>query len=162
MPFEREIFSGILCAEVFHFLDHDEVLASIRHLHDLLIPGGKVVLTTVSEDLALLQPVGLKEIRVAQREQDSKCMNALYEYQELFRAARDLEAKEHPAWEMHAAHKNVYQHGYFNFFYPDQLVAAFKRLGFYITLLELGAADHYPIWKHGPQDQVRLVATKLG
>nr|WP_228550659.1 class I SAM-dependent methyltransferase [Endozoicomonas sp. OPT23] len=160
IPFKDETFSGILCAEVFHFLDHEEVLASIQRFYDLLIPGGKVILTTVSEDLSLLQPVGLKQLRVAQRERDGSCMKALREYQDLFCAARNLEPEGHPAWEIYAAHLDAYQPGYFNFFYPEQLATAFKRQGFDIELIELGAANHYPIWKHGPQDQVRLVAGK--
>ena len=54
VPFEDNSFSGILCSEVFHFLDHSEVIASVWELYRLLIPGGRVILTCSSEDVLAL------------------------------------------------------------------------------------------------------------
>ena len=50
VPFEDSGFSGILCSEVFHFLDHSKVIASVWELYYLLTPSGKVVLTCLSDD----------------------------------------------------------------------------------------------------------------
>lgn len=66
VPFEDSSFSGILCSEVFHFLDHSEVIASVWELCRLLVPGGKVILTCVSESILFLQKVGLEEMKVKQ------------------------------------------------------------------------------------------------
>ncbi len=161
VPFKNYSFSGILCSEVFHFLDHDEVLSTIKQLFDLLISGGKALITCASEELALLQPFGLKAHKIQQQENDTNCMKALNNYMDILRAARDMESPDHPAWEIYKANVAAHVFGsYFNFFNPEQLASAFEQQGFIIESITLGAADHYPIWKHGEQDQVRLVARK--
>ena len=59
-------FSGILGSEVFHFLDHSEIFAFVWELYRLLTPGGKVILTCVSEDILFFQKVGLEEMKMKQ------------------------------------------------------------------------------------------------
>ena len=39
----------------FPFLDHSEVMASVWELYHLLIPGGRVVLTCLSDDALAFQ-----------------------------------------------------------------------------------------------------------
>ena len=49
---------------------------------------------------------------------------------------------------------------YFNYFNPDQLAEVFRRFGFEIEVLTTGPAPYYPLWEHGDNDQVRLVAKR--
>ena len=61
VPFEDNSFSGILCSEVFQFLDHSEVTASVWELYCLLVLGGRAILTCVSDDVLAFQKAGLKK-----------------------------------------------------------------------------------------------------
>ena len=49
---------------------------------------------------------------------------------------------------------------YFNFFNPDQLAEVFRRFGFEIEVVATGPAPYYPLWGHGDNDQVRIVAKR--
>ena len=49
--------SGILCAEVIHFLSGKEVEASFRRLHELLMPGGVLCLTCADASALRIQEI---------------------------------------------------------------------------------------------------------
>ena len=49
---------------------------------------------------------------------------------------------------------------HFTLFNLAQLKEALERVGFDVVEASLGRADHYPFWKHGDQDQIRLIARK--
>lgn len=155
VPFEDSSFSGILCSEVFHFLDHSEVIASVWELYRLVIPGGRVVVTCASEEMQALQKIGLKKMKEEQRQKSPLRLNAI---QNFLKKAAELDGSE-SAWEIYEQHK-VTVKSYFNYFNPHQLAEVFKRFGFEIEVITTGPASYYPLWEHGDHDQVRLVARK--
>ena len=158
VPFKDNSFSGILCSEVFHFLDHSEVIASVWELYRLLIPGGRVILTCASEDVLALRKVGLKKIKEEQQKKFPLRLNAIHNFFDLIKKAVELDGSK-LAWEMYEQHK-VTLKSYFNCFNPDQLVTVFKQVGFEIEMITTGPAPYYSLWEHGEHDQVRLVARK--
>ncbi|KEQ16865.1 class I SAM-dependent methyltransferase [Endozoicomonas numazuensis] len=160
IPCKNESISGLLCSEVFHFLDHEEIIASILEFHRVLKVGGKVILTCASEDIAMLSQVGLKQIRRSQREAFPQLLRAYHHHLELLEQACQLKPENHFAWELIQLHQHTYRNNYFNFFHPGQLAEAFRDKGFSITLAETGPAPYYPLWEHGDHDQVRLIAVK--
>lgn len=158
VPFADNSFSGILCSEVFHFLDHSEVIASVWELYRLVIPGGRVVITCASENMEALQKAGLKRMKTEQRQKSPLKLSAVHNFFDFLKKAAKLNGSQ-LAWEIYEQHK-VTVKSYFNYFNPDQLAEVFKRLGFEIELLTTGPAPYYPLWEHGDHDQVRLVARK--
>ena len=158
VPFEDSSFSGILCSEVFHFLNHPEVIASVWELYRLVIPGGRVVITCASEDMLALQKMGLKKMKVEQRQKFPLKLNAVHNFYDFLKKAAELDGSQ-LAWEIYEQHK-VTVKSYFNYFNPDQLSGVFRRLGFEIETMTTGPAPYYPLWEHGDHDQVRLVARK--
>ena len=158
VPFEDSSFSGILCSEVFHFLDHSEVIASVWELYRLLIPGGRVVLTCVSDDTLAFQKAGIKKTKAEQQKKFPLKLDAIHNFYDFLKKAAELDGSQ-LAWEMYEKHK-VTVKPYFNCFDPDQLATVFTRLGFEIEILTKGPAPYYPLWEHGDHDQVRLVARK--
>lgn len=155
--FEDSSFSGILCSEVFHFLDHSEVIASVWELYRLLIPGGKVILTCVSEDIQFLQKLGLKEMKVKQRTRFPLRLDAIPNVFDYIKRAAELDGSQ-SAREIYEKCKVILK-PYCNFFNPDQLAMVFTQLGFEIVLLETGPGPYY-LWERGNHDQIRLVARK--
>ena len=158
VPFEDSSFSGILCSEVIHFLDHAEVIASVWELYRLLIPGGRVVVTCLSEDIKAYQNMGLKQIKIEQRQKFPLRLDAIHNFLDFVKKSVELDGSE-LAWEIYEQHK-VTLKSYSNFFNPDQLAEVFKRFGFEIEVLTTGPAPHYVSWVHGDHDQLRLVARK--
>ena len=158
VPFEDGSFSGILCSEVIHFLDHSEVIASVWELYRLLIPGGRVVVTCASEDVQALQNIGLKQIKTKQRQKSPLRLDAIHNFLDFLKTAVELDGSK-LAWEIYESLK-VTMKSYFNYFNPDQLAEVFRRLGFEIEILTTGPAPYYPYWVHGDHDQIRLVARK--
>ena len=158
VPFEDNSFSGILCSEVFHFLDHSEVVASVWELYRLLIPGGRVILTCSSEDVLALQKVGLKKMKEVQRNKFPLRLDAIHNFYDFLKKAVELDGSK-LAWEVYEQHK-VTLKSYFNCFNPDQLATVFKQVGFEIEMITTGPAPYYLLWEHGDHDQVRLVARK--
>ncbi|KAK3087122.1 hypothetical protein FSP39_002016 [Pinctada imbricata] len=51
IPFSDNYFSGILCAEVIHFLDGKSIETSIDLIYRKLVPNGKFVMTMASDKL---------------------------------------------------------------------------------------------------------------
>ena len=158
VPFEDSSFSGILCSEVLHFLDHAEVIASVWELYRLVIPGGRVVVTCGSEYMQAFQNIGLKQIKTEQRQKSPLRLNAIHNFFDFLKKAVELDGSE-LAWEIYENQK-VTMKSYFNYFNPDQLAEVFRRFGFEIEVLTTGPAPYYPLWVHGDHDQVRLVARK--
>ncbi|MGI9274364.1 MAG: class I SAM-dependent methyltransferase [Endozoicomonas sp.] len=161
VSFPDNHFSGILCSEVFHFLDHDEVLESIRQFHRLLTPGGRVILTCASEELEQMKPLDMKAIREAQRQAAPDRMDALQNAITYFEQLARMHEPDPKAWEYIELYKAVFPVTYFNVFNPDQLARAFIDADFNIELISTGPAPYYALWEHGDQDQIRLVARKI-
>jgi len=158
VPFDDNSFSGILCSEVLHFLDHSEVIASVWELYRLLVPGGRVVVTCASEDVQALQKIGLKRMKTEQRQQSPLKLNAIHNYFDFLKKAVELDGSQ-LAKEIYKSLK-VTMRSYFNYFNPGQLAHVFKQFGFEVELLTTGPAPYYPYWEHGDHDQVRLVARR--
>ena len=158
VPFEDNSFSGILCSEVFHFLDHSEVIASVWELYRLLVPGGRAILTCVSDDALAFQKAGMKKTKAEQQKRSPLKLDAIHNFYDFLKENAELDGSQ-LALELYEKHK-VTVKPYFNCFDPDQLAMVFTRLGFEIEILEKGPAPHYPLWQHGDHDQVRLVARK--
>ena len=156
--FQDSSFSGILVSEVFHFLRHAEVISSVWELYRLLTPGGKVVLTCCGEDTLAFKKLGLKKIKLEERQKTPSCLKAVDNYFDFLEKAVKLEDSD-IAWKIYEQHKATTK-TYFNFLNPDQLAMVFTRLGFEIEALETGPAPQYPLWTHGDHDQIRLVAKK--
>ena len=161
IPFDDSSSSAVLVSEVFHFLDHDEVMASIRELHRVLVPGGVLAITCCCEDVALFQPLGIKALRQQQRDESPERMKAHEGIINLLERALELDPENERARELMAAHRNIQPKTYFNFFNLEQLADALSRSGFEVELAETGPADYYPLWQHGSDDQVRIIARKI-
>ena len=158
VSFDDCSFSGILCSEVLHFLDHSELIASVWELYRLLVPGGKVILTCVSEDMLAYQKAGLKKMKIDQRKKFPLKLDAIHNFHDFIKKAVELDGSQ-LAWELYEKHK-VTLKPYFNFFNPDQLAMVFTQLGFKIEILTSSPAPYYAVWEHGDHDQIRLVARK--
>ena len=158
VPFEDGSFSGILCSEVFHFLDHSEVIASVWELYRLVIPGGKVVVTCGSEDMEVFQRIGLTKMKTERRQKCPLRLDAVHNYFDFLKKAVDSDGSQ-LAQEIFEDQK-VTVKTYFNFFNPDQLAEVFRRFGFEIEVVATGPAPYYPLWEHGDNDQVRIVAKR--
>ena len=156
--FEDNSFSGILCSEVFHFLDHSEVIASVWELYRLLIPGGRVVVTCASENMQAFQKIGLKKMKTEERRKSPLKLSAVHNFFNFIKKAAELDGSQ-LALELYEHHK-IATKSYFNYFNPDQLAAVFSQLGFEIEMVTTGPAPFYPLWEHGDHDQVRIVARK--
>lgn len=154
-------FSGILCSEVFHFLNHEEILASIAQLYRLLIPGGKVVLTCACEEIKAFKPVDLKKIKETHRQATPERLDPIFDYLDFLDQAVNLHAPDHPAWKIRELHREIQPRTFFNFINHEQLANAFINAGFEIEQITTGPAPYYPLWEHGDNDQVRLIAVKL-
>ena len=48
LPFENHFFQTVICARVFHFLDHQEKQLAWEAIHDVLLPNGLLYLSTNS------------------------------------------------------------------------------------------------------------------
>ncbi|MTI13423.1 class I SAM-dependent methyltransferase [Sansalvadorimonas verongulae] len=160
VPFDDSTFSGILCSEVFHFLNHAEVVATVWELHRLLISGGKAAITCSCEDLKIFQNTGLKELRAQQRIQRPDYLTPIDDMLGFERKLMEMEPPTQDMLDMYELHKKTMPKPYFNAYNPEQLGMLFERMGFEIELLTTGPAPHYPIWEHGEDDQVRLIARK--
>ena len=158
VPFEDGSFSGILCSEVFHFLNHWEVIATVWEFYRLLIPGGRVVVTCASEDTQALQNIGLKQMKIEQRKNFPLKLDAIHNYFDLLKKSVEFDGSK-SAWECYESVKVTIK-SHFNYFNPDQLMGVFRRVGFEIEVITTGPAPYYPLWVHGNHDQVRLVAMK--
>lgn len=160
IPFEDNSFCGILCAEVFHFLANEEVIPSINELYRILEPGGTLLLTCCSCDVDVLQTTGLsKEIRedIKRSPLQVTCQRDYLSL--LAQAAKDFNCPEITAPVL-AAHEINIPGRDFCFFTSEQLEVLMKKAGFIIEVCEQGEASHYPVWSHGNQDQVRIIARK--
>ena len=91
MPFEDSSFSGILCSEIFHFLDHLEVIASVWELYRLLKPGGRVVLTCVSDETLAFQKAGLKKTKAEQQKKFPLKLDAIHNFYDFVKRAAELD-----------------------------------------------------------------------
>ena len=161
VPFEEQSFSGILCSEVFHFLDHAEVIATVWDLHRLLVKGGKAIITCACEDVPILQSMKVKEENTHRRTHSPHKIQPLYNIIERMEVAlKSYGASGDELKEAIQFYRDILPKSYFNYFNPDQLAMVFERTGFEIESIATGPAPQYPIWDHSERDQVRLVAKK--
>ena len=94
VPFEDGSFSGILCSEVLHFLDHSEVIASVWELYRLVILGGKVVVTCGSEDMQVFQKIGLKKMKTEQRKKCPLKLDDVHNFFDFLKKAVDADGSQ--------------------------------------------------------------------
>ena len=160
VPFHDCSFSGILCSEVFHFLTHADVIATVWELHRILKPGGKAVITCACEDTLALQPGGIKEHQKQLRAHSPLKLGLIPDYLDYIRRIMEANPDNKLIADIYIQKQHALPTPYFNCYNPEQLAMVFTRLGFDIELLETGPADHYPLWEHGENDQIRLIAVK--
>ncbi|KEQ16864.1 class I SAM-dependent methyltransferase [Endozoicomonas numazuensis] len=158
LPFPKQSLSGILCSEILHFLDHDELVQSVKSLYQALVTEGKIAVTAVCEDFAPFQALGFKDLKIKQRQESPDRLIALQQPLDWFEksAARFSDPNTQHLIELHRVHvpANI------NFFNPEQLAGLFEKAGFIIEKADSGPAPYYPVWEHGAHDQVRLLARK--
>ncbi|USE37233.1 class I SAM-dependent methyltransferase [Endozoicomonas sp. SCSIO W0465] len=160
IPFEDSAFCGILCAEVFHFLANEDVIPSIRELYRILEPGGTLLLTCCSCDVAVLQTTGLsKEVRESLRKSPLTVTCQRDFLSLLAQAAKTFNCPEKTDPVL-AAHELNIPGRDFCFFSSEQLGLLIENAGFIIEVCEQGEAPHYPVWSHGDQDQIRIIGKK--
>ncbi|MFK0571874.1 class I SAM-dependent methyltransferase [Endozoicomonas sp.] len=160
IPFEDNAFCGILCSEVFHFLANEAVVPSIAELYRILEPGGTLLLTCCSCDVEVLKSTGFSEqIREDFRKSPFKVACQRDFLSLLAQAAKDANCPE-VTDPVLAANRISIPGRDFCFFISEQLGELMKKAGFAIEICEQGKAPHYPVWRHGDQDQVRIVARK--
>ena len=160
-PFQDNTFSGILCSEVFHFLTHADVIATVWELHRILVSGGRAVVTCASELIKAFLPEGIKGLQKRQRQHSPLKLGLIPDYIQFVQKILDKDPSNQLIQEIYNLVKQkALATTYFNCYNPQQLAMVFTRLGFDIELLETGPADHYPLWEHGNNDQLRLIAVK--
>ncbi|WP_252176347.1 class I SAM-dependent methyltransferase [Endozoicomonas sp. 4G] len=160
MPFEENAFCGILCAEVFHFLTNEDVTPAINELYRILEPGGTLLLTCCSCDVEVLKATDLsREIKEGARKSPLTVTCQRDYISLLTEAAKAFNCPEITDPVL-AAHKINIPGRDFCFFTSEQLKALMESAGFIIEVCEQGEAPHYPVWSHGDQDQVRILAKK--
>ncbi|MCL6270858.1 class I SAM-dependent methyltransferase [Sansalvadorimonas sp. 2012CJ34-2] len=161
VPFQDNSFSGILCSEVFHFLTHADVVATVWEFHRILAPGGKAIVTCASELIKAFQVGGIQEQQEKQRIHSPLKLGLIPDYIRFLRNILEKSSPTQLAQEIYDLMKQkTLPTTYFSCFNPQQLAMVFSRLGFEIEHLDTGPADHYPLWEHGKDDQVRLIAVK--
>ncbi|MBO9480861.1 MULTISPECIES: class I SAM-dependent methyltransferase [Gammaproteobacteria] len=160
IPFADNAFCGILCAEVFHFLANEEVAPSINEIYRILEPGGTLLLTCCSCDVEVLKSTGLsREIRDGVRK-SPLTVSGQRDYLNLLAQAAKVFNCPEITDPVLAAHKINIPGRDFCFFASEQLEVLMKHAGFVIEVCEQGEAPHYPVWSHGNQDQIRIIARK--
>ena len=160
MPFSDHSFSGILCAEVLHFLRNEQVRPTIKKLHRLLQQGGSLLITCISCDIAVLRSTNLsKRIKKALKQNPTQFFGQ-EDYISLLTEAAAYFADPEITRPVIEAHTHNIPDRNFSFFIAEQLADALKEEGFTIKICEQGPAPHYPVWTHGDRDQVRILANK--
>ena len=145
---------------VFHFLANEKVTPSINQLYRILEPGGTLLLTCCSCDVDVLKTTGLsREIREGVRKSPLKVTGQRDYLNLLAQAAKTFNCPEITDPVL-AAHEINIPGRDFCFFTSKQLEVLMENAGFIIEVCEQGEAPHYPVWSHGDQDQIRIIAKK--
>ena len=160
IPFAENSFSGILCAEVFHFLSNEQVQPAIDRLYSLLQPEGYLVVTCASCEVAVLKATGLEHKTKTAWQKHPEHFHGQNDYIDLLEQAASVFNQPDITDSIIESHRQNIPDRFFNFYIPGQLASAFSRTGFRVLISELGPAPHYPVWTHGDRDQVRIVAQK--
>lgn len=160
MPLENNSVSGVLCAEVFHFLKNNEVKPAIKEIHRILQPEGKLVITCASSQLEVLKPTGINEQIIAARNKEPDAFHGYNDYIALLEESAIFFNKPEITNPSLEAHRRNIPDCYLNLFIAEQLSEAFEKAGFRIIQSEYGPAPHYPLWLHGEKDMVKIVASK--
>ena len=161
IPFAENSFAGILCAEVFHFLSNEQVLPAINKLHSLLQPGGHLVITCASCEVAVLKETGIEQKIKKAWQKHPDLFSGQSDYIHLLEQAAVYFNRPDITNSVVESHRQNIPDRFFNFYIPEQLGNAFSQAGFELLVCELGPAPHYPVWLHGDRDQVRIVAHKI-
>ncbi|WP_066013441.1 class I SAM-dependent methyltransferase [Endozoicomonas atrinae] len=163
IPFHDESVAGALCSLVLHFLDHAETIAAIWEVHRILEPGGRFVFTCVSDQMAILDGLGLQQQFEDERKSSPLFLSGMVpDFVELL----EKQYRRCPASQQDEALATLERYRRdklsipLHFFNLNQLIMVLLRLGFSIEYSCMAPADHYPIWKHGPEDEIRIVARK--
>ena len=160
IPFAENSFSGILCAEVFHFLGNEQVLPAINKLYSLLQSGGHLVITCASCEVAVLKETGIEQKIKENWQKKPNHFSSQNDYINLLEQAAHFFNKPDITNSVIESHRQNIPDRFFSFYIPEQLGNAFSQAGFEVLICELGPAPHYPVWLHGDRDQVRIVARK--
>lgn len=163
IPFNDQSVAGVLCSLVLHFLDHAETIAAFWEVHRILEPGGRFVFTCVSDQMAILDGLGLQRQFEGERKSSPLFLSGMVpDFVELLEKLY----RRCPASQQEEAHATLerYRRDYLtlplHLFNLNQLVMVLRRFGFSIEHSCMVPADHYPIWKHGPEDEIWVVARK--
>ena len=160
--FAENSFSGILCAEVFHFLSNEQIQPAIKTLYSLLQDGGYLVITCASCEVAVLKETGLEQKTKSAWQKNPDHFHGQNDYIDLLEQAAHFFNQPEITDSIIESHRQNIPDRFFNFFIHGQLANAFANEGFKILISEMGPAPHYPLWTHGDKDQVRIVAKKTG
>ena len=166
VPLEAGSVSGIMCAQVLHFLNPDDVLASFQNFANWLPPGGVLVVLACShyQQMYLAVPGKVAAIDAVMEKDPEGCHGftpAGSESQEMIEAMLRSVPEE-----MRAAVPSISQQ--FQTFSPPQLRAIATKVGLKVDSVEYadGRLSNYPIFLYGEKEeergreQVVLVARK--
>ena len=160
MPFADNSFCGILCSEVFHFLSNKDVIPAIAELFRILEPNGTLILTCGSYNVKALSGTGLKQQIHEHANQSPLTFKGSFNLLQIMtQAAKQFNAPEKTTPILKEIENNNPNNN-FQLFMAEQLKHAMEQKGFIIEICEQGDAPHYPLWVHGDQDQVRIIAQK--
>ena len=161
LPLNSGAVSGILCGDVLHFLQGEEIKQALREMYRVLVPGGVLALTVASIRMQILERLNIREQVEAKWRQRPDEFNGCFdqlahlcieEARELgqFEAAEKyeemLKGRDDPFW--------------MNFFIGEQLQSQLEKQGFKVLNWEYAANELYMPPIHGPEDQLRVVAVK--
>lgn len=166
IPLEAGSVNGIMCAQVLHFLNPDDVLTSFQNFADWLAPGGVLVVLVCShyQNMYFAVPGKVAAIDAAMEkgsEGSHGFTPAGSASREMIEAMMGLVPEE-----MRPALPSVAQQ--FQTFSPPQLRALATKVGLEVESVEFadGRLSNYPVFLYGDKEeergreQVVLVARK--
>lgn len=166
VPLEAESVSGIMCAQVLHFLNPDDVVTSFRNFAHWLAPGGVLVVLVCSHYQKLCYGIPGKVAAIdAATEKDPEGFHGFTPAGKSSQEMFDAMLESVPA-EVRAAVPGRSQQ--FQTFAPPQLRAVAIKCGLEVDLVEFadGRLSNYPVFLYGEKEeergreQVVLVARK--
>jgi len=151
---EKESVSSLLCAEVIHFLNGKEVTLAFQRFHDVLIPGGALVLTCCStramEDNFPAYSEAIKD--------QKKNGVEFYGYIDKVKYAKILES----AWENSGDEFNEHSRpDLLHAFDIQTLTRIAENTGFVVELIGMKSHPGYPKIAKGPYANVQAVFRKI-
>lgn len=166
VPLEAGSVSGIMCAQVLHFLNPDEVVTTFRNFAHWLASGGVLVVLVCSHYQKLCYAIPGKVAAIdAATEKDPEGFHGFTPAGRSSQAMFDAMLDSVPA-KVRAAVPNRGQQ--FQTFSPPQLRAVATKVGLEVDSVEFadGRLSNYPVFLYGDKEeergreQVVLVARK--